>query len=77
MNGFERHRHAPLTTWRVTVVRFFETALLIQKRLALHEEGGKCRHRDIGEQELAVFAGTRVGQCFEDGREFVDQIVDR
>ena len=61
----------------MTVMRFLEAALVIQKRGTLHEECGKRRHRDIGELELAIVPGARVGQCFEDNSQFADQIVDR
>jgi len=50
---------------------------VIQKRGTLHEECGKRRHRDVGELKLTIVPGARVRQCFEDGPQFADQMVDR
>ena len=61
----------------MTVMRFLEAAPLIQKRGTLHEECGKRRHRNVGELELEIVPDARIGQCFEDGPQFADQIVDR
>ncbi len=60
----------------MTVGRLQESALVVQERGTLHEECAESRHRDIGEPELAVVAGTGVGQGLEDGPQLIDQVVD-